>query len=214
MRFPVSFQAPAINRKQVGDMVVTMLSDGHLDRSFEVLHGIHAAQAGAVLELRGAPAPPPGTDEIAAVPFDTVRLPLMRWAEAMRPGRRTLSLLAMLEIVISLYEFGYISCRIRTRPASRPPSAGPSRGSGPRLEFGGAGGAHRPERPDASPARGRGGNHAQGRDRRRENGRGAAFADDVPPAAQDHGVAHRLLLARELRPECFERYGTEPSRFR
>ncbi len=58
MRFPVSFQAPAINRKQVGDMVVTMLSDGHLDVSFEVLHGIDAARAGAILERHGAPALP------------------------------------------------------------------------------------------------------------------------------------------------------------
>lgn len=49
------FQAPAINRKKIGDMTVTMLSDGYLDASFELLSGIDAAQAEALLEKRGAP---------------------------------------------------------------------------------------------------------------------------------------------------------------
>ncbi len=70
--------------------------------------GLLDEQLEAARLLLAAP-PPPGTDEIAAVPFDTVLSPLMRWAEAMRHGRRTLSLLAMLEIVISLYESGYIT---------------------------------------------------------------------------------------------------------
>ncbi|ALK32444.1 helix-turn-helix transcriptional regulator [Burkholderia plantarii] len=70
--------------------------------------GLLDEQLEAARLLLAAP-PPPGTDEIAAVPFETVLSPLMRWAEAMRHGRRTLSLLAMLEIVISLHESGYIT---------------------------------------------------------------------------------------------------------
>ncbi|WP_268989177.1 hypothetical protein [Cupriavidus necator] len=42
MSSQVAFQAPAINRKKVGDMTVTMLSDGYLDASFELLNGIDA----------------------------------------------------------------------------------------------------------------------------------------------------------------------------
>ncbi len=49
------FQAPAINRKKIGDMSVTMLSDGYLDVSFELLNGIDAAQAEALLEQSGTP---------------------------------------------------------------------------------------------------------------------------------------------------------------
>lgn len=55
MSSPITFQAPAINRKKVGGMVVTMLSDGYLDVSFELLSGIDAAKAEALLEKRGAP---------------------------------------------------------------------------------------------------------------------------------------------------------------
>ena len=50
-----TFQAPAINRKKVVDMAVTMLSDGYLDVSFELLDGIKAAKAEALLEKRGVP---------------------------------------------------------------------------------------------------------------------------------------------------------------
>jgi glyoxylase-like metal-dependent hydrolase (beta-lactamase superfamily II) len=50
---PFTYQAPAINRKKVGDMVVTMLSDGYLDVSFELLNGIDGAKAEALLEQRG-----------------------------------------------------------------------------------------------------------------------------------------------------------------
>lgn len=55
MSSAVTFQAPAINRKKVGDMTVTMLSDGYLDVSFELLNGIEASKAEALLEGRGAP---------------------------------------------------------------------------------------------------------------------------------------------------------------
>ncbi len=48
-----TFQAPAINRKRVGDMTVTMLSDGYLDVSFELLSGIDGSKAEALLEKRG-----------------------------------------------------------------------------------------------------------------------------------------------------------------
>ncbi|WP_118185845.1 MBL fold metallo-hydrolase [Paraburkholderia phosphatilytica] len=58
MSSPIAYQAPAINRKKVGDMTVTMLSDGYLDVSFELLNGIDAAKAEALLEKRGAPALP------------------------------------------------------------------------------------------------------------------------------------------------------------
>lgn len=39
MTSQLNWQAPAINRKKVGDMTVTMLSDGYLDVSFELLSG-------------------------------------------------------------------------------------------------------------------------------------------------------------------------------
>ena len=53
-----NWQAPAINRKRVGDMTVTMLSDGYLDVSFELLSGIDGSRAEALLEKRGAPGIP------------------------------------------------------------------------------------------------------------------------------------------------------------
>src|SRR3546814_9296529 len=49
-----SLQAPAVNRRKIGDKIVTMLSDGYLDVSFELLNGIDAARAEALLEERGA----------------------------------------------------------------------------------------------------------------------------------------------------------------
>lgn len=55
MNSQTTFQAPAINRKKVVDMAVTMLSDGYLDVSFELLDGIKAAKAEALLEKRGVP---------------------------------------------------------------------------------------------------------------------------------------------------------------
>ncbi|MFG1172576.1 MBL fold metallo-hydrolase [Erwiniaceae bacterium CAU 1747] len=54
----VNWQTPAINRKKIGDMTVTMLSDGFLDVSFELLSGIDGSRAEALLERRGAPAIP------------------------------------------------------------------------------------------------------------------------------------------------------------
>ena len=53
-----NWQAPAINRKKVGDMTVTMLSDGYLDVSFELLSGIDGSRAEELLQKRGAPALP------------------------------------------------------------------------------------------------------------------------------------------------------------
>ncbi|HHF3278276.1 TPA: MBL fold metallo-hydrolase [Vibrio alginolyticus] len=47
------YQAPAVNKKRYGDTVVTMLSDGYLDASFELLNGIEASQAEAALEQKG-----------------------------------------------------------------------------------------------------------------------------------------------------------------
>lgn len=53
-----TWQAPAINRKQIGDMTVTMLSDGYLDVTFELLDGIEGAKAETLLEKRGVPGLP------------------------------------------------------------------------------------------------------------------------------------------------------------
>lgn len=47
-----------VNRKQVGDMLVTMLSDGYLDVSFELLSGTDGSRAEALLERCGAPVVP------------------------------------------------------------------------------------------------------------------------------------------------------------
>lgn len=47
--FRPQFQAPGVNRRRVGDMLVTMISDGYLDVSFDVLSGIETAEAEAVL---------------------------------------------------------------------------------------------------------------------------------------------------------------------
>lgn len=58
MTLQTIWQAPAINRKKVGDMTVTMLSDGYLDVSFELLSGITGSRAEALLESRGAPGIP------------------------------------------------------------------------------------------------------------------------------------------------------------
>lgn len=46
-------QAPMVNRKKVGDSIVTMLSDGYLDGSFELLSGITGSKAEALLQARG-----------------------------------------------------------------------------------------------------------------------------------------------------------------
>ena len=44
MTSQLNWQAPAINRKKVGDMTVTKLSDGYLDVSFELLSGIDGSR--------------------------------------------------------------------------------------------------------------------------------------------------------------------------
>jgi len=53
-----SWQAPMVNRRKVGDAVVTMLSDGYLDASFELLSGITGSKAEALLQKRGVSALP------------------------------------------------------------------------------------------------------------------------------------------------------------
>ena len=50
MPSPPDLQAPALNRRRVGDYVVTYLSDGFLDGSFAYLSGIGEADAKAMLE--------------------------------------------------------------------------------------------------------------------------------------------------------------------
>ena len=47
-------QAPALNRRKVGDYVVTYLSDGFLDGSFGYLQGIDGREAKAMLRPRTA----------------------------------------------------------------------------------------------------------------------------------------------------------------
>lgn len=52
------YQAPAVNKKLYGNTLVTMLSDGYLDASFELLNGIAANEAEALLARSGvAPLP-------------------------------------------------------------------------------------------------------------------------------------------------------------
>ena len=48
-------QAPALNRRKVGDYVVTYLSDGFLDGSFSYLQGIEAAEAESLLTAAHRP---------------------------------------------------------------------------------------------------------------------------------------------------------------
>lgn len=58
MTTPINWQAPAINRKKMQDMTVTILSDGYLDVSFELLSGITGSKAEALLKQRGVPGIP------------------------------------------------------------------------------------------------------------------------------------------------------------
>ena len=48
-------QAPALNRRKVGDYVVTYLSDGFLDGSFSYLQGIEASEAESLLKAAHRP---------------------------------------------------------------------------------------------------------------------------------------------------------------
>ncbi|QCP54311.1 MBL fold metallo-hydrolase [Trinickia violacea] len=52
---PPTYQAPGLNRRKIGDMTVTMISDGYLDVSFDLLNGIDGASAEAILRKRGVP---------------------------------------------------------------------------------------------------------------------------------------------------------------
>ncbi|ACB94230.1 MBL fold metallo-hydrolase [Beijerinckia indica] len=45
----IQTQGPAINRRKVGDLIVTMLSDGFLDVSFDLLDGISSKDAASLL---------------------------------------------------------------------------------------------------------------------------------------------------------------------
>ena len=49
---------PAVNRKKLGDTVVTLLSDGYIDVSFALLNGIEEGQAESLLAQRGVAALP------------------------------------------------------------------------------------------------------------------------------------------------------------
>ena len=53
-----SSQVPGLYRRRVGDVLVTAISDGYIDAAFEVLRGIDAAGAEAVLRESFRPAPP------------------------------------------------------------------------------------------------------------------------------------------------------------
>ncbi|SAV16692.1 helix-turn-helix transcriptional regulator [Klebsiella pneumoniae] len=56
--------------------------------------------------LLAAP-PPKGTGSIAAIPVSSLLSPLSRWTSAMREGKRSLSLHAMVEVVLCLYDMGH-----------------------------------------------------------------------------------------------------------
>ncbi|WP_380178283.1 MBL fold metallo-hydrolase [Kalamiella sp. sgz302252] len=49
---------PTVNRKKIGDTVVTLLSDGYIDGSFTLLNDIDEGQAETLLAQRGVPAIP------------------------------------------------------------------------------------------------------------------------------------------------------------
>lgn len=55
MNAPLPFQAPGLNRCVVGDTIVTMLSDGYLDVSFDLLTGVDPAEAEQILATYNTP---------------------------------------------------------------------------------------------------------------------------------------------------------------
>lgn len=55
MTFQPDVQAPSLNRRKVGDFVITYLSDGYLDGSFGYLQGIGAEDAAAMLAAAHRP---------------------------------------------------------------------------------------------------------------------------------------------------------------
>ncbi len=55
MKISPFYQAPAVSRRRVGKYTVTMISDGYLDVTFDLLSGIDGASAEALLRRRGAP---------------------------------------------------------------------------------------------------------------------------------------------------------------
>lgn len=56
--FTTELAGPGYQSQKVGDMTVTMLSDGYLDVSFELLSGIDGSRAEDLLQKRGVPAVP------------------------------------------------------------------------------------------------------------------------------------------------------------
>jgi AraC-like DNA-binding protein len=66
--------------------------------------------------LLSAP-PPPETGSIASVSLEGLLAPLTRWTQAMQEGKKTLSLHAMLEVVLLLYAMGHHAL-LRAQPPS------------------------------------------------------------------------------------------------
>lgn len=54
MTMPKPLQTPGINRVMVGDIVVTILSDGYLDVTFDLLSGVDPAEAEQILAAHNA----------------------------------------------------------------------------------------------------------------------------------------------------------------
>jgi glyoxylase-like metal-dependent hydrolase (beta-lactamase superfamily II) len=54
MNMPTPFQAPGLNRVLVGDILVTILSDGYLDVTFDLLNGVDPAEAEQILTAHNA----------------------------------------------------------------------------------------------------------------------------------------------------------------
>ncbi|AYD02102.1 MBL fold metallo-hydrolase [Neorhizobium sp. NCHU2750] len=54
MNMPMPFQTPGLNRVKVGDILVTILSDGYLDVTFDLLSGVEPAEAEKILAAYNA----------------------------------------------------------------------------------------------------------------------------------------------------------------
>lgn len=53
MTFRRHYQTPGLNRRKIGNFTVTMISDGYLDATVDLLNGIDNASAEAILRRRG-----------------------------------------------------------------------------------------------------------------------------------------------------------------
>lgn len=58
MNEPNTPQVPGLYRRRIGDVLVTAISDGYIDAPFDVLRGIDAEGAGAILDDNFRPSPP------------------------------------------------------------------------------------------------------------------------------------------------------------